>query len=81
MWRQRDPLTRFQRFLAGRDLWDETWEQELKATLEADLRQAAKDAEAAGDIPDAWMFDDVFETLPWHLQEQRDKALKQLAES
>ncbi|MEM6430643.1 MAG: thiamine pyrophosphate-dependent dehydrogenase E1 component subunit alpha [Deinococcota bacterium] len=81
MWRQRDPLTRFQRFLAGRDLWDEAWEQELKETLEADLRQAAKAAEAAGDIPEAWMFDDVFESLPWHLQEQRDKALKQLAES
>lgn len=72
-WWQRDPLLRYQRFLAKRNLWDETWEQTLREQLEQDIRRAARDAEAAGIIPGEWMFEDVFADTPWHLQEQRDK--------
>jgi 2-oxoisovalerate dehydrogenase E1 component alpha subunit len=72
-WRERDPLRRYQRFLAQRDLWDESWEQALREQLEQDIRRAARDAEAAGIIPSEWMFEDVFADTPWHLREQRDK--------
>lgn len=72
-WRRRDPLLRYQRFLAQRGLWDDAWEKDLREQLEQDIRRAARDAEAAGIIPSEWMFEDVFDGTPWHLREQRDK--------
>lgn len=76
-WRERDPLGRMQRFLARRDLWDDAWEEALRTETNTELDEAVKEAEAAGDVPSAWMFEDVFAEMPEHLRAQRDALLKQ----
>lgn len=74
-WKRRDPLSRHRRFLERRGLWDEEAEQALREELQAALSDAAKEAEAAGEVPTEWMFEDVFAEVPPHLQEQRDGLL------
>ncbi|MDQ3396559.1 MAG: thiamine pyrophosphate-dependent dehydrogenase E1 component subunit alpha [Deinococcota bacterium] len=74
-WKERDPIRRFQTFLARRGLWDEGWDEALKAEVDEELRDAADKAEAAGKPPAEWLFDDVYaEPLP-NLVEQRKELL------
>lgn len=74
-WKRRDPLPRYRLFLEGRGLWDEAREEALRAEVGDALTSAVKEAEAAGPVPTAWMFEDVFERIPAHLEEQRDGLL------
>jgi len=73
-WRRRDPLPRYRALLERRDLWDAAAEEALRAEANAALSDAALEAEAAGEVPFAWMFDDVYAEMPWHLGEQRAEA-------
>jgi len=70
-WKQRDPIERYRKFLAGRGLWDEAWEAELREELGAELARALEEAEAAGPVPEVWMFDDVYAEPLWPQIEQR----------
>ena len=70
MWRRRDPILRLERLMKKRGVWDEAQDTELREDLKAELTRAVKEAEAAGDIPTAWMFEDVYEETPKHLVEQ-----------
>ncbi|MEJ2288908.1 MAG: thiamine pyrophosphate-dependent enzyme [Deinococcales bacterium] len=74
-WKRRDPLDRFRVFLERRELWDDDAEAELRAEIDEVFKAATNEAETAGPIPVAWMFDDVFETPPAHLEEQRRELL------
>jgi 2-oxoisovalerate dehydrogenase E1 component alpha subunit len=71
-WRKRDPLARMRRFLERRGIWDEEQETALRKEIDAEQRQAVKDAEASGKVPREWMFDDVFAEVPDHLREQQE---------
>jgi len=73
-WRRRDPLPRYRALLERRELWDAAAEEALRAEANAALSDAALEAEAAGEVPFAWMFDDVYAEMPWHLGEQRTEA-------
>ncbi len=73
-WRRRDPLPRYRALLERRDLWDAAAEEALRAEANAALSDAALAAEAAGEVPFGWMFDDVYAEAPWHLDEQRAEA-------
>jgi len=73
-WRRRDPLPRYRALLERRELWDAAAEEALRAEANAALSDAALEAEAAGEVPFAWMFDDVYAEMPWHLGEQRAEA-------
>lgn len=73
-WRKRDPLPRYRALLERRGLWDEAAEEALREELDAVLAAAAREAEAAGSPPLAWMFDDVYAEMPWHLAEQKLEA-------
>jgi 2-oxoisovalerate dehydrogenase E1 component alpha subunit len=74
-WKRRDPLPHYRRFLERRGLWDEEAERALREELQGALSAAAKEAEAAGEVPTEWMFEDVFAEVPPHLREQRDGLL------
>lgn len=76
--RKRDPIVRFRKFLEGRGLWDSAAENELRTQLAHDLEAALHQAEAAGEAPAEWMFDDVLSSRPWHLEEQRKLVLDEL---
>ena len=73
-WRKRDPLPRYRALLERRGLWDAAAEERLRAEIVAELDAAVEEAEAAGPVTLASMFDDVYEEIPWHLREQRDEA-------
>ncbi len=73
-WRKRDPLPRYRALLERRGLWDEAAEEALREEQGAALAAAAREAEAAGTPPLAWMFDDVYAEMPWHLAEQKREA-------
>ena len=70
-WKERDPLTRMQRFLEQRGWWSEDEDEALREEIQAEFTAAVREAEAAGAPPDAWMFEDVFAEVPPHLEEQR----------
>jgi 2-oxoisovalerate dehydrogenase E1 component alpha subunit len=72
-WRARDPLERFRRYLVGRRQWDDGAEEELRATLRGEIDDAIAAAEAAGPQDVDTLFDDVYETLPPHLERQRER--------
>lgn len=69
-WRARDPLRRFRRFLEKRNLWSEAQEAQLRGDLEQALSSALAEAEAAGALPTAWLFDDVYAEMPEFLRRQ-----------
>ncbi|MER3536997.1 MAG: 2-oxoisovalerate dehydrogenase [Thermus sp.] len=77
-WRKKDPIPRFQRFLAKRGLWDESWEKTLREEIGQEIAEALKQAEEAGEVPPEWMFEDVFAELPWHLVRQRELLREEL---
>ncbi len=70
MWRRRDPILRLKRLMEKRDLWDDERDAALREDLKAELARAVKEAEAAGDVPAEWMFEDVYDEMPKHLVEQ-----------
>lgn len=77
-WRKRDPILRFQRFLEKRGLWDKAWERALWEEIGQEIAKALQEAEAAGEVPPEWMFEDVFAEMPWHLRRQRELLREEL---
>jgi 2-oxoisovalerate dehydrogenase E1 component alpha subunit len=63
------------------------WDEDRQAAMDQELAEAVKaatrTAEANGVLghglhhPFRTMFEDVFETLPWHLQEQSEQAMRE----
>lgn len=76
-WGERDPLTRFRRYLEERGLWDEKREAAATEAAAARIAEAVRAAEKLGPPPLESLFEHVYAELPWHLVEQR----KWLAES
>ncbi|MEN8152178.1 MAG: hypothetical protein ABFS86_20340, partial [Planctomycetota bacterium] len=65
-----------QRFLAGRKLWDEDFEQECFDNAKETMAAAAKAAEKVGPPALETMFTDVYATMPADLAVQRDGLLR-----
>ena len=76
-WEKRDPLNRMRGYLKQRGLYDEAWEKELGARHNQAITDAMTRSDATGTPPVESMFDDVYETLPWNLREQRDYLMAQ----
>lgn len=72
-WRRLDPLARLRRHLERTQGWTEAKDKELEATYDAEIKAAIAAAEKTPLPSLDSMFDDVYETLPWHLVEQRDQ--------
>jgi len=72
-WVEKDPLTRFQKYLKSKKILTdkkiETIEEELKQEIKEAVEQTEKKMEKMGDP--LLMFDHIFEELPPYLQEQR----------
>ena len=76
--RKKDPILRYRKFLEKQGLWDGAKEQELRTQVAHDLDAALQQAEAMGECPSEWMFDDVFAGRPWHLEEQKQLVMEEL---
>ncbi|WP_375290034.1 3-methyl-2-oxobutanoate dehydrogenase (2-methylpropanoyl-transferring) subunit alpha [Qipengyuania sp.] len=82
-WPLGDPVTRLKNHLIAIGEWDEDRQAEMDKNAAEKVRATTKEAEANGILghglhhPFHTMFEDVFEELPWHLQEQADQAIKE----
>ena len=74
-WRKRDPLGRMRRFLERRGEWDDVAERAARDEFEAQVTAAVKEAESAGPVPTAAMFEDVLADVPAALAKQRADLL------
>ncbi|CAN5134995.1 3-methyl-2-oxobutanoate dehydrogenase (2-methylpropanoyl-transferring) subunit alpha [soil metagenome] len=80
-WPLGDPVRRLRDHLIVLGEWDEDRHAAMDMDVAAQVRTAQKAAEKNGILghglhqPMETMFDDVFETLPWHLKEQRQQML------
>ncbi len=72
-WRSLDPLSRLRRYVEARLGWTDDRERALEAEIDAEVKAAIAVAEKT-ELPSLdTMFEDVFATPPWHLEEQREE--------
>ncbi|MDP6410823.1 MAG: thiamine pyrophosphate-dependent enzyme [Planctomycetota bacterium] len=69
-WGERDPIDRFEKYLAQRGLWSEGDEEHVREDALAEIDAAAKEAGAQAPPGLETIFSDVYETLPDHLRAQ-----------
>jgi len=80
-WPLGDPINRLMRHLIALGVWDADKHAAMDADVDTEVRAAVRVAEANGTLghglhhPFRTMFEDVFETLPWHLVEQSKQAI------
>jgi pyruvate dehydrogenase E1 component alpha subunit len=76
-WERRDPLNRLRNYLTRKGLWSEAMEAEITRKHNDEITRVLEISDTLGVPPVESIFDDVYETLPWHLQEQRAYLLAQ----
>lgn len=74
-WAKKDPVERMRRVVLKRGLLDEAREQSLFSEVDAEVKEAIAKVENAPMPVRESVFDDVYATLPWHLEEQRREML------
>jgi pyruvate dehydrogenase E1 component alpha subunit len=74
-WTDRDPLRRLRRYLELGGQWDDEREAALLKDIGTRFRAAVAKAEQTPPPPLESMFEDVYETPPWNLEEQRRELL------
>ena len=86
-WPLGDPIARLKAHLIGLGEWDEERHAVQDIELAELVKASAKEAEKNGVLghgmhqPIDTMFEDVFEEMPWHLQEQRDQMRAERADA
>jgi TPP-dependent pyruvate/acetoin dehydrogenase alpha subunit len=79
MWRnERDPITRFRKFLVGQKLWDEDKEQKLQADCKAEIAVALEEAEKSPAPEALTVFDECYAKLTPHLEWERQELKAEL---
>lgn len=80
-WPLGDPINRLKKHLIALGEWDEERQAALDVECVDLVKKTTKEAEKNGILghglhhPFHTMFEDVFEELPWHLQEQAEQAI------
>lgn len=69
-WQKRDPLIRFRRYLEKKGIWSESEEKKAQDDASHQLDQAIAYAEKLPRPALETLFTDVYEEMPWHLEEQ-----------
>jgi 2-oxoisovalerate dehydrogenase E1 component alpha subunit len=72
-WRRKDPLARFRRYLTENEMLTAERDQELEAEIKSQIQSTLQRAESIGPPPKSSLVEDVFDTVPWHLQEQLEQ--------
>lgn len=76
-WPLGDPIMRLKNHLISRGLWNNERQEQTEAQFNDEIRAATKEAESYGVMGSGAsprdMFDDVYEVMPPHLREQRQK--------
>ncbi|HYP89580.1 MAG TPA: thiamine pyrophosphate-dependent dehydrogenase E1 component subunit alpha [Polyangiaceae bacterium] len=74
-WTGRDPLERVRDYLVRKKLWSDEQQAALAEEIDARFRDAVSIAERTPAPPLESMFEDIYESAPWHLVEQRQQLL------
>ena len=74
-WQKKDPLDRLRKHCVHLGLVTDASDAALDAELSEEVAASIKRVEALPPPSRGSLFDDVYETLPWHLKEQRDALL------
>lgn len=77
-WKKLEPITRFEKYLIKKGILNDGQKREILAKFDSEINQLIKSAEAVEKPPLNSLFTDVYEDIPWHLQEQLEelKAIK-----
>jgi TPP-dependent pyruvate/acetoin dehydrogenase alpha subunit len=75
VWKKRDPVDRFRRYLEHQGLWDAAEEDACKADIAERVNNAIKVAEAASHPPAESLITDVFKDVPANLRRHYDEAI------
>ena len=70
-WSEKDPITRFAKYLAKKGLWTEEDTARVKEEAKATVNEHIKKAEATEKMTVDGLIDSMFETTPKHLEEQK----------
>lgn len=79
-WPFGDPIARLARHLTELGVWNDVMHAELVAEVDAEVAEAAREAESYGTVHDgpipspSTMFEDLFAVMPPHLREQRQEC-------
>ena len=73
-WEKRDPILRFEKFLAAQGLWTPELGREVYEASAAEINAAAKQAESSPPPALESIFSDVYSELPDHLRRQGQAA-------
>ena len=82
-WPLGDPIMRLKRHLIEIGEWSIEQQEEMDKSAAEQVKAATKEAEKNGILghgmhhPFHTMFEDVFEELPWHLEEQAEQATRE----
>ncbi|MCW1431125.1 3-methyl-2-oxobutanoate dehydrogenase (2-methylpropanoyl-transferring) subunit alpha [Novosphingobium sp. JCM 18896] len=82
-WPLGDPIARLKNHLIALGEWSEEQQAEMDRAVAEEVKAASKEAEKSGILghglhhPFKTMFEDVFEELPWHLEEQAEQAIRE----
>jgi len=69
-WTRRDPLVRFRRYLEKKRLWSESDEKRAHEEANREIDEAISYAEKVPKPSLDTLFEDVYASMPWHLEEQ-----------
>lgn len=75
-WKGKDPILRFQKYLATKGIWNPTYEQEITQRVTQEIAQAISEAEKLPNPPVESLFEDVYAEMPSSLKEQRADLLQ-----
>lgn len=77
---ENNPILRFKHYIETKGLWDAQKEKELRDSVRKDVLTAFSKAESLKKPPIEEMFNDVYNELPWHLEEQKQELLETINE-
>jgi TPP-dependent pyruvate/acetoin dehydrogenase alpha subunit len=72
LWADRDPIERFGAFLDEQGILTETEDEQMRERITDEIEAAVQAAEDADGPSIQSMVGDVYDEVPWHLQEQAD---------
>jgi len=80
-WRGRDPIDRMRKFLTAKHGWDEKKDTDLVEECRAEVEESVRAYENAEAPEPPEMFNNLYETMPWHLKEQREEMRQFLGQT
>jgi TPP-dependent pyruvate/acetoin dehydrogenase alpha subunit len=77
LWKTRDPITRFRRYLGKKGLLTEQEDRKVQEEVENEIVSTIKESEKVPPPTSSSMFTDVYAEMPWHIKEEADELMKE----